>query len=56
MAVGEKDALKAIELGEGVYGDILLDYYRQHEEGVDVDLGDMIDQALLLKGARTLVE
>jgi len=53
MKIGEKDALKAIELGEGIYGDILLEYYQKHEEGMEVDLGDMIDAALLLKGSRT---
>jgi len=56
MAVGEKDALKAIELGEGVYGEILLNYYRLQEEGNDVDLGVMIDVALSLKKARTVVD
>lgn len=56
MEIGEKDALKAIELGEGVYGEVLLDYYRQDEEGIEVDFGDMIDNALLLKGARAKTE
>ena len=51
MAIGEKDALRAIELGEGIYGQILLDYYRQEEEGIDADLSDMLDEALLMKGS-----
>lgn len=46
MEVGTKDALKAIELGEGGYHNVVLDHFRQMEEGKRPDLSAMLNEAL----------
>ncbi len=48
--VGVKDGLNAIKLGEGVYGDILMDFYHAKLDGIDYSLKDSLNSALLSKG------
>lgn len=50
--VGVKDALTAIKLGEGVYGDILMDFYHAQQDGEDFSLKDTLRATLEMKGYR----
>ena len=52
FAVGKKDALSAVQLGSGGYGKVLLEFSDRRLKGEDVNLSDMIDEALTLKGQK----
>jgi predicted acylesterase/phospholipase RssA len=46
IAIGEKDALNAIALGEGGYRTAMLEHYHNLEDGIDSDFTEIMDSAL----------
>jgi hypothetical protein len=54
MAIGKRDALNALDMGEGGYLALLMDFYHQKEDGLKPNFDSMLNTAM--KQAKEVTE